>query len=70
MPTAISGRCSGSADQVYASDLAGRFLLETTADELSDEADEYFALDSSSDDDATENEEDILVDEHSDDATL
>ena len=66
----MSARCSGSADQVSASDLAGRFLVETTADEVSDEADEYCSLGSSSDDDATENEEDLLVDVHSDDATL
>ena len=66
----MSGRCSGFADQVYASNLAGRFLFETTADDLSDEADAYFASDSSSENDMTENEEDLLVDEHSDDATL
>ena len=66
----MSGRCSGLSGSSYDSDLAGRCLSETTADEVSDEADIYSSSDSSPDNDETENEEDLSVGEHSDDATL
>ena len=66
----MSGRCSGLEGSVFAPDLAVCFQCETTADEVSDEAEGFSESESSSDNDGTENEEDLPVSEHSDDATL
>ena len=66
----MSGHCSGFEGSCFAPDLALRFQLETTADEVSDEAEVFFASESSSGNHGTENEKDLPGSEHSNDSTL